>query len=108
MAGSLGINNAGFGQLNTAQLGNTQFGIQQGLERHYAGMSAIGNLAMNNPQAFENPQVMEKLQQADKQAMLKLEQDKILASVYEKLNEEQKRLQASKKSDPHNSRAMLA
>jgi hypothetical protein len=107
MAGSLGISNAGFGMGNTAQLGNTQFGIQQGLERQYAGMNAIGNLAMNNPQAFDNPQMMEKLQQADKQTMLKLEQEKILASVYEKLAEEQKRLQASKKSDSHNSRAML-
>jgi hypothetical protein len=107
MVGSISLSNAGFGAINTAQRSNTNFGIQQGLEAQYAGMSTIATTAMNNPKALENPQVMAKLQEADKKAMLKLEQDKISAAVYAKLEAEQKRIKAQKKADSHNSTTLL-
>ena len=101
MVGSISLSNEGFGAINTAQRSNTNFGIQQDLEAQYAGMSTLATTAMNNPEALEDPQVMAKLQEEDKKATLKLEQDKISAAVYEKLQEEQKRIKEQNKANSY-------
>ena len=107
MVGSISLSNAGFAAINTAQQSNTNVGIKQDLEKQYREMSTIATTAMNNPKALEDPEVMAKLQKDDKQAMLKLEQDKISAAVYEKLQAEQKRIKEQNKANSHNSTTLL-
>ena len=100
MVGSISPTNAAFEMSTTAKRLDTQFAIQQGLESQYGGLS--------NPKGSEDPQLMAKLQKADKKATLKLEEDKISAAVYEKLQAEQQRMKESKKGEAQNHKSFLA
>jgi hypothetical protein len=96
------ISSVGFSLGNTNSLTNNQFSIFQQQEQQYGKLSALGDIALNNPALLENPQFMAELHQKDKAEALRLEQSKVMQAVYEKLGAENKRLNNKKPPDPYN------